>query len=110
MSSLTHQKPRPSRSSRRAARRAAAALALAMLLALATAVPALAQCAMCEGSAAAGSDAGVAYNRSTLFMLSVPYLLLGGIGGYVVYVFRRGRSSAQDTSEDEAPIEEEDRD
>lgn len=52
-----------------------------------------AQCAMCEGNAAAGSDGGAAYNSSTLFMLAVPYLLLGGIGGYVVWSFRRPRTS-----------------
>ncbi len=67
---------------------------LAMLLAMTMAAggPALAQCAMCEGSAAAGADGGAAYNSSTLFMLAVPYLLLGGIGGYVVWSFRKPRT------------------
>jgi len=46
---------------------------------------------MCEGSAAAGSDGGAVYNRSTLFMLSVPYLLLAGVAGYVVHAFRKVR-------------------
>ncbi len=54
-------------------------------------IPALAQCAMCQGSAAATSDGGAVYNRSTLFMLCVPYLLLAGVAGYVVYAFRRVR-------------------
>ena len=50
-----------------------------------------AQCAMCEGTAAAGSDSGAAYNSSTMFMLVVPYLLLGCIGGYVAWTFRKPR-------------------
>lgn len=60
---------------------------------LALHAPALAQCAMCQGSTAATSDGGAVYNRSTLFMLCVPYLLLGGVAGYVVYAFRRARPS-----------------
>lgn len=85
------------------------ALAFTALVALAAPGDVRAQCAMCEGSAAAGSDSGAAYNHSTLFMLSVPYLLLGGIGGYVVYAFRRSRNSAPAALEDEPPIEEEER-
>jgi hypothetical protein len=60
---------------------------------LASGGTARAQCAMCEGSAAAGADRGAAYNRSTLFMLAVPYLLLGGIGGYVAWSFRKPRTA-----------------
>ena len=70
-----------------------AMLAVVLVVALAAGGSAFAQCAMCEGSAAAGSDGGAAYNSSTLFMLAVPYLLLGGIGGYVVWSFRRTRPS-----------------
>jgi hypothetical protein len=61
---------------------------------LALDTPALAQCAMCQGSSAATSDGGAVYNRSTLFMLCVPYLLLGGVAGYVVYAFRRARPAS----------------
>jgi hypothetical protein len=64
----------------------------AVFLALDT--PASAQCAMCQGSTAATSDGGAVYNRSTLFMLCVPYLLLGGVAGYVVYAFRRARPAS----------------
>ena len=64
----------------------------AVFLALDTA--AFAQCAMCQGASAASSDGGAVYNRSTLFMLCVPYLLLGGVAGYVVYAFRRARPSS----------------
>ena len=70
------------------------------ILLLAMTVPCRAQCAMCEGSAAAGGDGGAVYNRSTLFMLSVPYLLLLGVGGYVVYAFRRARSHPRPGSDD----------
>src|SRR5439155_20056402 len=55
------------------------ALMASTILLLAMTVPCRAQCAMCEGSAAAGGDGGAVYNRSTLFMLSVPYLLLLGV-------------------------------
>lgn len=75
-----------------------------LVMAMAAAGPVLAQCAMCEGSAAAGADGGAAYNSSTLFMLVVPYLLLGGIGGYVVWSFRKPRiSPPRSVDEPEAP-------
>jgi hypothetical protein len=64
---------------------------IAVCLLFAAAGPLLAQCAMCQGASAAGSDGGSVYNRSTLFMLCVPYLLLAGVAGYVVYAFRRAR-------------------
>jgi hypothetical protein len=68
---------------------------IAMALLVAAGTPILAQCAMCQGASAAGSDGGAMYNRSTLFMLSVPYLLLGGVAGYVVYAFRRARAAGE---------------
>jgi len=70
-----------------------AALSLVLVLLWTAGVTAHAQCAMCQGSSGAGADGGAAYNRSTLFMLSVPYLLLGGVAGYIVYAFRRSRNS-----------------
>ena len=69
-----------------------ALLLAAVILAMET--PVLAQCAMCQGASAAGADGGAVYNRSTLFMLCVPYLLLAGVAGYVVYAFRRARPSS----------------
>ena len=66
---------------------------------------AFAQCAMCEGASAAGADGGAVYNRSTLFMLSVPYLLLAGVAGYVAYAFRRARPVAPPTPT-ESPVSE----
>jgi len=68
-------------------------------------VPAFAQCAMCQGSTAATSDGGAVYNRSTLFMLCVPYLLLGGVAGYVVYAFRRARPAGHFDSAGPASID-----
>ena len=88
-------------------RRVIPVIAIGALLALAAPGAARAQCAMCEGSAAAGSDSGASYNHSTLFMLSMPYLLLGGIGGYVVYAFRRSRNGAPAAPEIDSPTEEE---
>ena len=64
---------------------------IAVCLLFTAAAPLLAQCAMCQGASAAGSEGGAVYNRSTLFMLCVPYLLLAGVAGYVVYAFRRAR-------------------
>jgi hypothetical protein len=64
-------------------------------LSLAAASSVLAQCAMCSGAADASSGE-YAYSKSTLFMLSVPYLLLGGVAGYVVHAFRRARVPSRD--------------
>jgi hypothetical protein len=71
------------------------ALASVLALALAAASGALAQCAMCSGAADATSGE-FAYSKSTIFMLSVPYLLLGGVAGYVVHAFRRARAPSRD--------------
>lgn len=53
--------------------------------------PARAQCAMCQASAESTRGGGAAFNLSTLFMLSVPYLLVVGVIGYVVYATRHPR-------------------
>ena len=91
----------PPRFPKRAARSAALVAILAAVLA-AGGGSIRAQCAMCEGSSAAGADGGAAYNSSTLFMLAVPYLLLGGIGGYVVWSFRRPRRTPPRAEDDSA--------
>jgi len=57
------------------------------------AASALAQCAMCSGAADA-SAGQFAFSKSTLMMLSVPYLLLGGVALYVVRAFRRSREKS----------------
>ena len=79
-------------------------LLLVLLLASAN-TPASAQCAMCQGAAGAGPEGGGAYNLSTLLMLAVPYLLLLGVGGYVVYAFRRSGASSGDPASDPDPGE-----
>ena len=89
-SAKKHGYERAGRSSVALQRIAVAVLFIAVAI-LVSDSPALAQCAMCQGASAAGSDGGAVYNRSTLFMLCVPYLLLGGVAGYVVYAFRRAR-------------------
>jgi hypothetical protein len=57
------------------------------------AAKAAAQCAMCSGAADA-SAGQFAFSKSTLMMLSVPYLLLGGVALYVVRAFRRSRDDS----------------
>jgi heme/copper-type cytochrome/quinol oxidase subunit 2 len=78
-------------SSQRLARLAAfASLACGFRLAAAKAA---AQCAMCSGAADA-SAGQFAFSKSTLMMLSVPYLLIGGVALYVVRAFRRSREDS----------------
>jgi hypothetical protein len=57
---------------------------------------------MCSGAADASSGQ-FAYSKSTLFMLSIPYLLLGGVAGYVVHAFRRARAPSGDSEEPDGP-------
>jgi heme/copper-type cytochrome/quinol oxidase subunit 2 len=84
-------------SSKRLARLAACAtLAYGFRLAAAQAA---AQCAMCSGAADA-SAGQFAFSKSTLMMLSVPYLLLGGVALYVVRAFRRSRDDSGGTPTD----------
>jgi hypothetical protein len=61
-----------------------------LVLSAVTASRVMAQCAMCSGAADASSGQ-FAYSKSTLFMLSVPYLLLGGVAGYIVHAYRQAR-------------------
>jgi hypothetical protein len=68
---------------------------------LAAASRAMAQCAMCSGAADASSGQ-FAYSKSTLFMISVPYLLLAGVAGYVVHAFRKA-DDATEVREGEGP-------
>ncbi|MCI0657188.1 MAG: hypothetical protein L0170_08975 [Acidobacteria bacterium] len=63
---------------------------------------------MCQGSSAATSDSGAVYNRSTLFMLCVPYLLLAGVAGYVVYAFRRARPASPSNPDSASRIDPQD--
>ncbi len=59
--------------------------------------PALAQsCAMCRGVVQSGSDPlAHGINTSVFFMVSMPFAVVGVIGGWLVYTYRRaGRERA----------------
>lgn len=45
-------------------------------------------CSVCGGSAI-GTDPGTGFNTSILFLLSMPYLVVGAIAGWLVYTHRR---------------------
>jgi heme/copper-type cytochrome/quinol oxidase subunit 2 len=79
-------------------------LCLALLAAglAAAASRAFAQCAMCSGAADA-SAGQFAFGKSTLMMLSVPYLLLGGVALYVVRAFRKSRDDSRGAAKDVDP-------
>ena len=61
-------------------------LALALALSVGTSSPAQAQCPMCRMSAESnlknGGTDGRGLNKGILFMLAMPYLVVGGIGLY----------------------------
>lgn len=61
-------------------------LALALALSVGTGSPAQAQCPMCRMSAESnlknGGTDGRGLNKGILFMLAMPYLVVGGIGLY----------------------------
>lgn len=37
-----------------------------------------------------GTDPGVGFNTSILFLLAVPYVVVGVIAGWLIYRYRRG--------------------
>lgn len=45
-------------------------------------------CSVCGGSAL-GTDPGTGFNSSILFLLTMPYLVVGVIGGWLMYSYRR---------------------
>lgn len=45
-------------------------------------------CSVCGGSAI-GTDPGTGFNTSILFLLSMPYVLVGAIVGWLLYTHRR---------------------
>ncbi len=46
-------------------------------------------CSVCGGSAL-GTDPGTGFNSSILFLLAMPYVVVGAIGGWLIYTYRRG--------------------
>lgn len=51
-------------------------------------------CSVCGGSAL-GTDPGTGFNSSILFLLAMPYLVVGVIGGWLIYSYRRGTGSRE---------------
>jgi hypothetical protein len=74
-------------------------LSLAFALMLIANIEAIAQCPMCrmslESNLKNGGTAGSGMNAGILFLLSTPYLLVGGIA----YVWFRNKKSVEDNSE-----------
>jgi len=65
----------------------------------------MAQCAMCKGAAEANLKMGggdpVGLNNGILYMLSIPYLLVGTIGYWWWRNRRQDRDQATDMTEDD---------
>lgn len=66
-----------------------------VLLLLLNTAPVQAQCAMCKATvetnnAAAEKTVGKGLNKGILYLMTIPYLVLGGFG-YMVYRSRKGR-------------------
>lgn len=45
-------------------------------------------CSVCGGTAI-GTDPGAGFNTSLLFLLSMPYAVVGVIAGWLIYRYRR---------------------
>lgn len=45
-------------------------------------------CSVCGGSAL-GTDPGTGFNSSILFLLAMPYVVVGAIAGWLIYTYRR---------------------
>jgi hypothetical protein len=45
-------------------------------------------CSVC-GGASIGTDPGLGFNTSLLFLMSMPYIVLGAIAGVLIYTYRR---------------------
>lgn len=60
-------------------------------------------CSVC-GGAAIGTDPGTGFNTSILFLLSMPFLVVGLIGGWLIYTFRSGSGRQQKREEKEKDL------
>jgi hypothetical protein len=58
-----------------------------------------AQCAMCKGSAQATDESGQivqqGINNGILYLLSLPFLLVGVVAALYIYYLRKSRTTAQ---------------
>jgi hypothetical protein len=74
-----------------------------LLVGLLARLPLLHACAVClTGTNGAIADA---YDWSVLFLIAAPYLVVGSIGGCLVYAYRRaGANSSNNDTADQAPL------
>ena len=70
-----------------------AAIAIAVLLAGVQTATACPSCKEALGSSSGGGDLVSGFFWSILFMLSMPFLLLGSFGLYFYYLVRKARSA-----------------
>ena len=73
----------------------ARAAALAVGLSLAAPVTAVA-CPLCA-SAIENDPVAAAFNSTTIFMIVVPFVLIGSIGGWILYRYMRGTRSVDES-------------
>jgi hypothetical protein len=67
-----------------------------LMLAIATAPSVAAACPMCKAALASnGGDLVSGFFYSILFMLSMPFLILGGLSSYLYLLVRRARAEQQ---------------
>lgn len=60
-------------------------------------------CSVC-GGAAIGTDPGTGFNTSILFLLSMPFLVVGLIGGWLIYMSRSVSDRQQRREEKEKDL------
>jgi len=64
-------------------------LAFSMALLFAAAPAVVSACPMCNQSIQEDKSLPTAYQASIIFMLAMPFTVLGGLGGLIVYKFRQ---------------------
>jgi hypothetical protein len=81
---------------RRAWMRHAGALALGMASTGLFRAGVVSACSVCGGTAA-GTDPGAGFHASLLFMMAMPYLVIGVIAGWLIYKSRRPVGNRQES-------------
>lgn len=79
-------------------KRVVAITVISLTLALGTSTPVQAQCPMCKMAAESnlknGGEAGKGLNNGILYMLGLPYVIIGTIGG--VWYYNRRKEGEED--------------